>query len=406
MILRHRTNIFDPLVRSRHDDSKNLVAPIGGSRFVSSCILMSGILLLPLQFVKISLAQPVHLWIVVAISFLVLKRAIHVTLLEIVIYTLFITLALFDTYETAYGRVKESEQVLKFVAVYPACFLVGRWSGIQFPRQALPFGWFFILGSFAAEYIIQEAQVPILWQPVAFMQGSLYGTFLERNWLALYFFGLSYLIFLKQRPTISNGLKLFLSSLLITALSNSKSVMVACGIVLLIQIRGRYTFKAVAIVTGAFLYMSQFTREFADEAIQDRLDGERGLAYSESIRLFGENIFGYGFGFVESYFSNVDFKVQGLGEGVNSVFSAPLDLLLIAGPFGLIFWAVFFAGLGLRSVKLLAPFAAWSLLAPLHQSEICYLFSGILVSWGMGIPLRRFSIGGRAANIGVAESLQ
>jgi hypothetical protein len=49
-----------------------------------------------LQFVKISIAQPVHLWIVVVISILVLKRALHVTLLEIVIYTLFITLALFD----------------------------------------------------------------------------------------------------------------------------------------------------------------------------------------------------------------------------------------------------------------------------------------------------------------------
>jgi O-antigen ligase len=65
------------------------------------------------------------------------------------------------------------------------------------------------------------------------------------------------------------------------------------------------------------------------------------------------------------------------------VFSAPLDLLLIAGIPGLIFWAVFFLGIGLRSVSLLLPIAAWSLINPLHQSEITYLFIGFLVAWGL-----------------------
>jgi len=129
------------------------------------------------------------------------------------------------------------------------------------------------------------------------------------------------------------------------------------------------------------LYVAQFNSELS--GLNERLETERGLAFDVSLRLIGENIFGYGFGFVESYFSNVDFNVLGLGEGVNSVFSVPLDLFLIAGPFGPLAWAVFFAGLGLRSAKLLAPIAAWSLLAPLHQSEICYLFCGILVSWGL-----------------------
>jgi O-antigen ligase len=72
-----------------------------------------------------------------------------------------------------------------------------------------------------------------------------------------------------------------------------------------------------------------------------------------------------------------------LGIGTNSIFSSPLDFLLIAGIPGLIFWAVFFCGIGLRSIVLLAPIAAWSLLNPLHQSEIVYLFMGILVTWGM-----------------------
>lgn len=157
--------------------------------------------------------------------------------------------------------------------------------------------------------------------------------------------------------------------------------MIACGIVLLIQIRQRYMLKLIVMSLGTILYLSRFNSELS--GLNERLDAERGLAFEESMRLIGENIFGYGFGFVESYFSNVGFSVQGLGEGVNSVFSAPLDLFLIAGPFGLLAWVTFFTGLGLRSASFLAPLAAWSLLAPLHQSELCYLFFGILVSWGL-----------------------
>jgi hypothetical protein len=37
----------------------------------------------------------------------------------------------------------------------------------------------------------------------------------------------------------------------------------------------------------------------------------------------------------------------------------------------------------LRSIALLAPIAAWSLLNPLHQSEIVYLFMGWLVANGL-----------------------
>jgi hypothetical protein len=351
------------------------------ARLFATYTLMSGLLLLPLQFVKISAAQPAHLWIILVTGILVIRRLVRVTRLEIMIYAIFIAMALFDTFGTAYERVKTSEQIFKFVLIYPAFFLVGRWIGFKFSRHELPFGWLFLSGLLAAEYVVQAAHVPFLWQPVEFMEDSLYGTFLERNWLAFYFFGLSYFIFLKRQPTVLNALMFFLWSLLITALSNSKSVMVACGIVLLTRVPGRYALKLVVVAMGVFLYASKFSGELS--GLNERLEAERGLAFDESVRLIGENVFGYGFGFVESYFSNVDFSVQGLGAGVNSVFSAPLDLFLIAGPFGPLAWVVFFAGLGLRSAGLLAPIAAWSLLAPLHQSEICYLFCGILVSWGL-----------------------
>ena len=78
--------------------------------------------------------------------------------------------------------------------------------------------------------------------------------------------------------------------------------------------------------------------------------------------------------------------IRGLGEGTNSVFSVPLDLAIIAGAGGLIFWSVFFLGVGLRAVGILAPIAALSLLNPLHQSELVYLFLGMLVSRALSAP--------------------
>jgi hypothetical protein len=353
--------------------------------------LMSGILLLPFQIVKISIAQPAHLWIILVTGILVTRRLIHVTRFEVIVYTVFISAALFDTFGTAYDRVKASEQIFKFILIYPAFFLVGRWIGLKFARRELPFGWLFLSGFLAAEYFVQAAQIPYIWQPPSeFFLDVLYGTFLERNWLAFYFFGFSYLLFLKQPRTILNTLIFFVWCLVITALSGSKSVLIVCGIVLLTQLRGRYTLKTVVVIIGAILYVTLFSNELS--GLNDRLEGERGAAFDVSVRLISENIFGYGFGFVEGYFSRVDLSILGLGGGANSVFSAPLDLFLIAGPFGPLAWAVFFAGLGLRSAKLLAPIAAWSLLAPLHQSELCYLFCGILVSWGLACRYDEMSL--------------
>jgi hypothetical protein len=131
------------------------------------------------------------------------------------------------------------------------------------------------------------------------------------------------------------------------------------------------------------LYIWRFGSELTGQLLQVRLQDERGLAFLQSVQLVSDNWLGYGFGFVEAYFSNLWFSIKGLGIGTNSVFSSPLDLMLIAGLPGLIFWAVFFAGAGLRSIALLAPIAAWSLLNPLHQSEIVYLFMGWLVANGL-----------------------
>jgi hypothetical protein len=76
----------------------------------------------------------------------------------------------------------------------------------------------------------------------------------------------------------------------------------------------------------------------------------------------------------------------------------PLDLLIIAGPIGLVAWAVFFAGSGTGSFSVLAPVAALSLLNPLHQAESIYFFVGMLISIHRAGPGRwRPLVGSRGA---------
>jgi hypothetical protein len=215
------------------------------------------------------------------------------------------------------------------------------------------------------------------------MQNALYGTFKERNWLAIFFFLSSYLLFLRSSRRSVDVVNFLALSAVVTLLSDSKTILVSCGIALVLHYPGRWITKVVALVTVTSLYIWRFGYELSGNLLRVRLEDERGLAFMQSVDLLAKEWLGYGFGFVEAHFSTLWFNIMGLGMGSNSVFSSPLDFMLIAGIPGLIFWCVFFLGIGLRSTALLAPIAAWSLLNPLHQSEVVYLFMGFLVAWGI-----------------------
>lgn len=350
-------------------------------------IFVIGLLLLPLNTVQLGIAQPAHVWALLVLPFILSMGGFRSTAVELVVFFLFILVAVFDTVATDYDRLKDGQQIIKFALVYPSFFLIGRWLGARYVERPLPFGWAALLVLLTAEYLLQYFQVPVLYEKVEFMQNAIHGSFRERNWLAIYFFFLAYLIFLKKGADMWSTLAFCAFSIVVTLISESKTLLVACGIGVMLQMRGGGPYVAIAKVVflaiGGLFYFSQFSDDLSGQLLQVRLEEERGLAFQESVGLIGQNMFGYGLGFVESYFANSSLVIRGLGLGTNSVFSSPLDLMIIAGGFGLLFWAVFFAGVGVGAVRLLAPVAAWSLLDPLHQSEMVYLFNGLLVSWGL-----------------------
>jgi hypothetical protein len=289
------------------------------------------------------------------------------------------------TLGTEFSRVKMADQLLKFSLIYPAFYCVGRSFGIRYSQQPAPVNYYLIAALIAAEIAVQQLALPYLYKELDFQFGALHGTFKERTWLAVFFFLLSYWmlenIHPEERDRSSIAVLAFvIVNALIAIFSGSKTTLVACGIVLLARVRMPFRSKAALGVLGALLYFGLFANEFSDEHLRIRIEQERGRALEEGMALVADNPLGYGLGFVESYFSTLPLKIMGLGEGTNSVFSAPLDLAIVAGPAGLVLWLVFFFGLGIRCVGMLAPVAALSLLNPLHQSEFVYFFLGMLVS--------------------------
>ncbi|MHB1246694.1 MAG: hypothetical protein ACYCZH_09635 [Sulfuriferula sp.] len=357
------------------------VAPLSDKNW--NRLFLAGLVLMSLQWVQVSIVQFQQLWAVLALAVLIQRAEIHAGVTETLMFAMFLGFALVATFFSGYPHTKMVEQIMKFGFLYPAFYLVGRALGTHYLQRKLPYGYIFLWGWLIFQYAVQYFQIPFIYHPVGFMQDVLYGTFKERNWLAIYFFLTSYLLFLKSTRTPRDVLYFAAIGVAVAVLSGSKSILIPVGMVLLLQVPGRLGLKVSLVAAGTGLYIWLFGSQLSGQLLQVRLQDERGLAFVQSVQLLSENWLGYGFGFVEAHFTNLWFVIKGLGAGVNSVFSAPLDLLLIAGIPGLIFWCVFFVGIGLRSIGLLLPIAAWSLINPLHQSEITYLFLGILIAQGL-----------------------
>lgn len=348
-----------------------------------SVLLLSGLLLLPLQVLQIGVVQPAQLWAVAVLALLVQRGQIRASVAEVLIYALFMAFALVATFFAGYPHIKMTEQLMKFGFLYPAFFLVGRALAVHFGQAPLPYGYRLLWLLLGIQFALQFFEVPYLFRKIDFMQDALYGSFKERNWLAIYFFLASYVLFLRSPRAARDAFNFVALGVAVALLSQSKTILVPVAMAMLLHVPGRLGLKSLLVVAGTALYVWRFGKELSGQMLEVRLQDERGLAFAHSVELLSDNWLGHGFGFVEAHFANLWFAVKGLGLGTNSVFSSPLDLMLIAGIPGLVFWAVFFAGIGLRSFTLLVPVAAWSLLNPLHQSEIVYLFAGWLVAWGL-----------------------
>lgn len=353
-------------------------AGAGVDRIVMALFIL-GLVVMPLQVVTLGPAQPAHLWALGAVALVFCLGRIRVSLFEVWAFLIFIAFVFVLTKFQSFERVKSEEQLIKFGIIYPVFYLLGRSFGEVYGNRRLPYGFVALFVFLILEYIVQKFSFPVIYRPNTFGQGAIHGTFIERNWLATFAFFAGYVLWLK-----SNNLKgtiLFsVFMIAVTLLSGSKTVLVAVGIAFMMKSKYPVYVKALVSGVGVVLYVALFGDELSGAKLAVRLNEERGLAFQEAVRLMFDHPLGYGVGFVEYHFAHISLVIRGLGLGVNSVFSSPIDLIIVAGVVGFGFWLVFFAGVGLRAMAFLAPVAAWSLINPMHQSEIVYLFLGFLVS--------------------------
>jgi hypothetical protein len=344
-------------------------------------IMLFGMLLLPFQVVQLSVLQPGHIWMLGALVALIIQRKIVISTTEVLAYLVCVSAAFAITLLQDVDRIKTGEQLLKFMLVYPGFYVVGRWLGSRYSSRELPFGYVFLLAFLVFELLVQTFQFPVIYQEIDFGQGSLHGTFKERNWLSFYFFLASYFLLMQKKGEL-RFIPFFLLNGIVTVLTANKTAIIACGVVFLIRSRVPVFIKAAAVAAGAILYLTVLGDQLTEDQLAVKLEEERGLAFQVSVELIAQNPIGYGFGFVESYFTNNSLVVKGLGEGTNSVFAVPLDMVIVAGIFGFVFWLVFFCGvgLGIQTILTLLPIALLSLLNPLHQSEMFYFFIACFVS--------------------------
>ncbi len=149
-------------------------------------------------------------------------------------------------------------------------------------------------------------------------------------WLGIF---ISYFTLLTYKGFINIKNYLYLGKLKFINIYNLKDLLKSLRLLYLIPI----------LISFAFIFY--FYNESLDypiiskQIIQYKWEAERGAAFRHTLLLLqNSNWFGgYGWGFVESYFTNHNIPIHGLGEGNNALFSSLLDAWLTVGLFGLFF---------------------------------------------------------------------
>ena len=143
---------------------------------------------------------------------------------------------------------------------------------------------------------------------------------------------------------------------------------------------------SILFVFASLLYLYNASLEepiISEKILQEKIQTERGKAFIKTVELLEKSNWfgGYGYGFVEAYFSKARDEILGLGEGVSMIFNSYLDAWLAGSIFNLIFQlAIVFISFSTKF--LLSMFIPVFLFVganfnPLYGDEYYYLFLGL-----------------------------
>lgn len=347
------------------------------------------------------------------------NKSINETLL--VFFIFFAILLTFVSKSSSYSKIDEMKFVIKYMLIFPATFYIGQWSVRNFKIE----DFFKVIEISLASYILMAFILSVY--PIGFLyndRGELsgfQGTFLETGWFALvvgaftitsilgrldfnlkfskvqyilYFFSMIALV-LSKNKTIWMGMFLIITFIILFKSIIASKENVKESVKKLKAINSFYfIFAFIVFVTLFFAVNSILAEPIVSVAmLEEKLNDERGKAYLVAIRLIENSDWfgGYGFGFIQQYFSVYTDEIIGLDENSGMIFNSYLDVWISVGILGVLFHFLLlkFAFSRTHLLTMILPIY-WFIAAntnPTIGDEYYYLFLGI--SYGLIIKYKK-----------------
>ena len=347
------------------------------------------------------------------------NKSINETLL--VFFIFFAILLTFVSRSSSYSKIDEMKFVIKYMLIFPATFYIGQWSVRNFKIE----DFFKVIEISLASYILMAFILSVY--PIGFLyndRGELsgfQGTFLETGWFALvvgaftitsilgrldfnlkfskiqyilYFFSMIAMV-LSKNKTIWMGIFLIITFIILFKSIIASKENVKESVKKLKAINSFYfIFAFIVFVTLFFAVNSILAEPIVSVAmLEEKLNDERGKAYLVAIRLIENSDWfgGYGFGFIQQYFSVYTDEIIGLDENSGMIFNSYLDVWISVGILGVLFHFLLlkFAFSRTHLLTMILPIY-WFIAAntnPTIGDEYYYLFLGI--SYGLIIKYKK-----------------
>lgn len=339
----------------------------------------------------------------------------------LVFFVFFAVLLTIVSKNSSYSKIDEMKFVIKYMLIFPATFYIGQWSVRNFKIE----DFFKVIEISLAFYILMAFILSVY--PIGFLyndRGELsgfQGTFLETGWFALvvgaftitsilgrldfnlkfskvqyilYFFSMIALV-LSKNKTIWMGIFLIITFIILFKSIIASKENVKESVKKLKAINSFYfIFAFIVFVTLFFAVNSILAEPIVSVAmLEEKLNDERGKAYLVAIRLIENSDWfgGYGFGFIQQYFSVYTDEIIGLDENSGMIFNSYLDVWISVGILGVLFHFLLlkFAFSRTHLLTMILPIY-WFIAAntnPTIGDEYYYLFLGI--SYGLIIKYKK-----------------
>lgn len=339
----------------------------------------------------------------------------------LIFFIFFAILLTFVSKNSSYSKIDEIKFVIKYALIFPATFYIAQWSVRNFTIEVffkvleIALALYIFMGFFLSVY-----PIPFLYNDRGEISGF-QGTFLEAGWFALvvgsftltsilgrldfnlkfskihyllYFFSIISLV-LSKNKTIWIGVFLIITfiTLFKSIISNKENI--KDSVKKLKGINSFYFIFAFIVFSIIFFGVNSVLSEpiVSVAMLEEKLNDERGKAYLVAVNLLSNSdwLGGYGFGFIQQYFSVYTDEIIGLNEDSGMLFNSYLDAWISVGIFGVLFHflLLYFAFSRTHLLTMILPIY-WFIAAntnPAIGDEFYYLFLGI--SYGFIIKYKK-----------------